>query len=157
MLGAKTKQDWLNIAKQFNDASDKLVPVGLRTGYHSHAGDFKPVEGGDKPWDLIFANTKPEVNMQFDTGNGMEGGADVITYLKKYPGRCATLHAKAYSKKNPKAPIGEDELPWKEIFDLLDSQGKTEWYVVEYEIVGGPAAFDAIDKCYQGLKKLGKA
>jgi sugar phosphate isomerase/epimerase len=156
MLGAKTKQDWMNIAKQFNDASDKIVPAGLRTGYHSHAGDFKAVEG-EKPWDIIFANTKPEVNMQFDTGNGMDGGADVITYLKKFPGRCQTLHCKASSKKNPKAPIGEDELPWKDIFDLAESQNKTEWYIVEYEIVGGAAAFDAIDKCFQGLKKLGKA
>jgi sugar phosphate isomerase/epimerase len=156
MLGAKTKQDWLNIAKQFNDASDKVASAGLRVGYHSHAGDFKAVEG-EKPWDIIFSNTKPEVNMQFDTGNGMDGGADVITYLKKFPGRCQTMHCKAFSKKNPKAPIGEDELPWKDIFDLAESQGKTEWYIVEYEIVGGPAAFDAIDKCFQGLKKLGKA
>ena len=155
-MGAKTKQDWLDKAKQFNEISDKVRPQGMYVGYHNHSSEFKPFEdGGEKPWDVFFGNTKKEVVMQFDVGNAIGGGGAVVDYLKKYPGRALTLHCKPWSKSNPKAAIGEDDLPWKEIFDLCETTANTEWYIVEYE-VGGVPAVEAVGQCFAGLKKLGK-
>jgi sugar phosphate isomerase/epimerase len=154
-MGAKTRQDWLDKARQFNEISDKVRPQGMWVGYHNHSAEFKELEG-EKPWDTLFGNTKKDVAMQFDTGNAKGGGGDAIEYLKKYPGRALTLHCKPWSKSNPKAVIGEDELPWKEIFEVCETTGNTQWYIVEYE-VGGVPALEAVKNCLEGLKKMGKA
>lgn len=154
-FGAKTKQDWLDKAKQFTEIAEKLKPQGMMTGYHNHSHEFNPIDG-EIPWDLFFGNTPKDVIMQFDTGNAMGGGGDPVKYLKKYPGRAVTIHAKPWSKTNPKAVIGEDDLPWKEIFDICETTGNTQWYIVEYE-VGGVPAIEAVEKCFQGMKKMGKA
>jgi len=154
-MNPKTKQDWLDKAKQFNEVAEKLVPLGMWCGYHNHSAEFKAVDG-EKPWDIFFGNTRKEVVMQFDVGNAKGSGGDAVEYLKKYPGRALTLHVKPWSKSNPKAVVGEDELPWKEIFELCETTGDTQWYIVEYE-VGGVPALEAVEKCLQGMKKMGKA
>jgi sugar phosphate isomerase/epimerase len=154
-MGAKTRQDWLDKARQFNEISDKVRPQGMWVGYHNHSAEFKELEG-EKPWDTLFGNTKKDVVMQFDVGNAKGGGGDAVEYLKKYPGRALTMHCKPWSKSNPKAVIGEDELPWKEIFDLCETTGNTQWYIVEYE-VGGVPALEAVKNCLDGMRKMGKA
>ncbi len=71
--------------------------------------------------------------MQFDTGNGMGVGGDPMIFLPKYPGRAASIHVKAYSKAKPNALLGDDELPWHDIFHVCETTGGTEWYIIEYE------------------------
>jgi len=154
-MNNKTRQDWLDKAKVFNEISDKVRPQGFWVGYHNHSAEFKELEG-EKPWDTFFGNTKKDVVMQFDVGNAIGGGGNFLDYVRKYPGRTLTIHIKPHSKSNPKAVIGEDELPWKEIFDCCETVGATQWYIVEYE-VGGVPALEAVDNCLKGLKKMGKA
>ena len=145
---------WGETAKLFNDIAAKLKPHGLRTGYHNHSIEFKPMDG-QIPWDVFFGNTSKDVVMQLDTGNAMHGGAESVPILKKYPGRAYTLHCKPWSKKNPKAVIGEDDLPWGEIFAVCEAQGATEWYIVEYEVPGRPALV-SVRMCIDNLRKMGK-
>ncbi len=89
-MEGKSKQAWLDKAKEFNDIAAKIKPSGMVTGYHAHAHDFTKFED-QTAWDLFFGTTKPEVVMQLDTSNCIEGGADPVAVLKKYPGR-ATYH-----------------------------------------------------------------
>jgi len=145
---------WLETAKIFNEIAEKVKPDGMVTGYHNHAIEFSPMDG-ELPWDTFFGNTKPEVVMQLDTGNALHGGADPVPFLKKYPGRAATVHLKAYSSTDSKALIGEDEIKWDEIFELCESAGGTEWYIVEQESYAFPP-IECVDKCLQNLKKMGK-
>jgi len=91
-----TKEGWLKMAKQFDELTDKTRSEGVHIGYHAHAGDFKPIEG-EAPWDILFGSTNKELIMQLDTGNAMQGGADPVAILKKYPGRSLTIHLKATS------------------------------------------------------------
>ncbi len=149
-----SRQAWSDTAKLFNELADKVAPHGMRVGYHNHTIEFKELDG-ELPWDTFFGNTKKEVIMQFDTGNAMHGGGDAVVFLKKYPGRAATVHCKPFSKAKPDALIGEDELPWKEIFQLCETSGNTEWYIVEYERPNVPA-LDAVEKCLQALKQMGR-
>jgi sugar phosphate isomerase/epimerase len=149
-----SKQAWLDTAKLFNELSDKVAPQKMRVGYHNHTIEFKELDG-ELPWDTFFGNTKKEVVMQFDTGNAMHGGGDARAYLKKYPGRATTVHLKPFSHAVPDALIGEDELPWKDIFELCETIGNTEWYIVEYERPALPA-LEAVEKCLQALKKMDK-
>jgi sugar phosphate isomerase/epimerase len=152
-MDGKSRQGWIDKAKQFNELADKLKAYRMVTGYHAHGGDFKKYEG-ETAWDLFFGNTKKEVVMQMDTGNCMDGGADPIAVLKKYPGRATTIHLKEHGG-DAKAVIGDGDINWKEVFALCEAGG-TKWYIVEHER-GGPDPVGDVKRCLEALKKMGKA
>ena len=85
----------------------------------------------------------------------MHGGGDAVVFLKKYPGRAASIHAKPFSKKQGNALMGDDELPWKEIFSICETTGGTEWYIVEYESNAYPPLV-SVEKSLAVLRKWGK-
>jgi sugar phosphate isomerase/epimerase len=152
MNEAKSKQEWLDRAKLFNEIADQVKPDGMWVGYHAHSHDFKQVEGVTA-WDLFFGNTKAEVVMQLDTSNCCEGGADPVAVLKKYPGRARSIHLKAFGG-GPDAVIGEDKVDWPSVFAFCETKGKTQWYVLEHE--SGKDPLDAVRRSYEALKKMGK-
>ena len=151
-MEGKTKQEWLDKARLFNTLADQVKSAGMSVGYHAHAHDFEKFDG-ESAWDLFFGNTKPEVIMQLDTSNCRDGGADPVVVLKKYPGRARSIHLKA-SGGGPEAVIGEDKVDWKAVFAFCESQGKTEWYVVEHETSKDP--IDAVKRNFAALKAMGK-
>ena len=131
----KNKNGWLDAAKKLDEIAAKLEKYDMYTGMHSHAGEFKPTEGSDElPWDLIAKNTCDRVVLQLDMGNTYDAGVEPVAALKKYPGRAQTGHIKPYSKtKGMKAPIGEDDIDWAETVKFCNEQGKTEYFIIEYE------------------------
>src|ERR1041385_3107135 len=74
-MTGKTKQDWLDKAKLFNELADKVKAEGMFVGYHSHGHDFHQIEG-ESTWDVFAGNTKPEVILQLDVSNCLDGGGD---------------------------------------------------------------------------------
>jgi sugar phosphate isomerase/epimerase len=156
-LGAqytRTRQAWQQTADLFNELAEKVRAEGMRVGYHNHSTEFKPLDG-EMPWDTFFGRTRKEVIMQFDTGNAMQGGGDATLFLKRYPGRAATVHLKPFSRKQGNALMGEDELPWKVIFQLCETIGATEWYIVEYESDAYPPLV-SVEKTLAALRRWGK-
>jgi sugar phosphate isomerase/epimerase len=147
-------QAWLETAQVFNTIGDKLVKEGMMTGYHNHHIEFTPMDG-ELPWDTLFANTSQQVVMQLDLGNALHGGADPLPFLKRYPGRAVTVHLKEYSAENDKALIGEGDVAWSEVFDLCETIGGTEWYIVEQESYAYPP-LECVDRCLQALRQMGK-
>jgi sugar phosphate isomerase/epimerase len=145
---------WLETAAVFNEIAEKLRPLGMYTGYHNHKTEFAPMEG-EAPWDAFLMNTIPEVVMQIDLGNCLRGDADPVQSLERYPGRALTVHLKEYSKTNERALIGEGDVPWAEVFQLCETTGKTEWYIVEQESYAYPP-LECVDRCLQALRKMGK-
>ncbi len=146
-----TKAAWLETAKVFNELAGKVKKEGMQVGYHAHRWDFTPIEG-EVPWDILFGNTSKEVIMQIDTGNTMQGGADPVAYLKKYPGRATTIHLKEFSAKNPKALIGEGGVKWKDVFAICESTGGTQWYIIEEE----SGAYPPLETAETSLKNYRK-
>ena len=149
----KSVQALIDTAKLLTEVAAKVKPQGLRVGYHAHGGDFKKVDG-QMAWDVLFTNAGPDVVMQLDLGNCLGGGGDPYATLKKYPGRSATIHLKEHGGK-PGACVGEGDVKWTEVFQLCETSGNTEWYIVEQESYdGGP--LDSIRRCFENLKKMGK-
>ena len=151
---SKRREDWQKAADLFNEISDKVRPQGMIVGYHNHDPEFKPL-GGEMPWDTFFNRARNEVVIQFDTGNAGDLGVDPRIYLKKFPGRVASVHVKPFSKKNPNALIGEDELVWPEIFELCETVAGVEWYIIEYERDNEPPLV-SIEKLRKILCNMGK-
>lgn len=156
-LPAHTADEWKAAAEELSAISAALKPHGLRTGYHNHDKEFKAPAGEPLPWDVFFGNADPSVIMQFDTGNALSGGGDALPFLTAYPGRAATVHLKDYdvAANSFAPPVGEGSVPFDRIFDVCETTGGTEWYIVEYEDPALPA-LEGIDRCLKNLKKMGK-
>jgi len=148
-----TAEAWKEAADMFNELAEKVEPHKMQVGYHNHSHEFKPVDGGQVPWDIFFGNTRKDVIMQFDTGNAMHGGGNAIPYLKRYPGRAVTVHLKEYSETNKNAIIGEGDIPWEELLTLCETIGGTKWYIIEEEKDVYPP-LKAAELCYKNFRKL---
>jgi sugar phosphate isomerase/epimerase len=151
-LQAEGAQGWLDMAKRFNEIAAKAKGLGMRVGYHAHAGDFQRL-GGTTSWEILFDNTQKDVIMQLDTGNCMQGGGDPVAVLKKYPGRSTTVHLKEFGGPE-NAVIGQGLMPWAKVFEICETTAGTEWYIVEHET--GPDPIGNIRGCLDGLRKMGR-
>lgn len=145
---------WLETARLFTEAAEAARPLGAVVGYHNHAIEFQPLDG-ELPWDTFFSNTPKEVVMQVDIGNALHGGGDPVPYIERYPGRARTVHLKEHSATNDKALIGEGDVDWQRVFQLCESVGGTEWYIVEQESYAY-APLECVDRCLRNLKAMGK-
>ena len=148
---AESVQSIKDTAKVYNELAEKVKGLGMRVGYHAHGGDFKKVEG-EFAWNLLFENTSPEVVMQLDLGNCIEGGGDPIAILKRFPGRSGTIHLKE-SGGPPEAVVGEGEVDWPTVFEICRTTGGTEWYIVEHERPAGDP-LDNVKRCLQNVRKI---
>ena len=136
----------------FNEVSEKVAAAGMRVGYHNHAGDLRLVDG-ETAWDIFFSQARPEVVMQLDTANTLAGGGDPVQILGKHPGRAATMHLKEHSRSTPAAVLGEGDVDWRALFDAVEAQGATDWYIVEHEGDGLPPLV-AVERCLANLRKI---
>jgi len=157
-----SRDNWRRTAELFNDISEKCRKLNCWIGYHNHHTEFTPLDG-EMPWDTFFSNTVYDVIMQLDTGNALRGGAHVAPFVERYPYRALTVHLKPYSlelgKEDPaqgyKPLIGDDSIPWPELFRLLETIGGARWYIVEYESDLYPP-LEAVELCLKRLKDMGK-
>jgi len=145
-------QAWEKTAELFNQIAERLKSYGMKTGYHNHWIEFEKLEG-KIPMDVFFEKTSKDVIMQFDTGNAMRAGGNVVDYLKKFPGRSDTIHMKEFSSKNDKAIIGEGEIPWDNVIELCSTIGNTQWYIIEQESYAYEPIV-CIEKCLNNFKKF---
>jgi sugar phosphate isomerase/epimerase len=151
-LQVEGAQGWRDMAKRFDEIAAKAKDLGMRVGYHAHAGDFRELDGTTS-WEIFFDNTGPDVIMQLDTGNCMAGGGDPVAMLRKYPGRSASTHLKEHGGPEA-AVIGQGVVPWAEVFEACETTGGTEWYVVEHEVGDDPMG--NIKGCLEGLRKMSR-
>ena len=89
------------------------------------------------------------------TAKVVPGGPEALPFLERYPGRAVTVHLKEYAKDDPKALIGEGDVPFEEIFRVCESTGGTKWYIVEQESYAYPP-MECADRCLQTLRAMGK-
>ncbi|NQT40113.1 MAG: sugar phosphate isomerase/epimerase [Planctomycetes bacterium] len=140
-------------AALYDELIAKAKPLGMRVGYHAHGGDFKKIDG-QTAWDLLFSTAGREMVMQLDTGNCLGGGGDPIAVLKKFPGQTTTIHLKEHGG-GPKATVGKGDVDWKAVFEICETTGGTEWYIVEQERYGG-TPLDTVKQCIDNLRDMGK-
>ncbi len=139
------------IAEEFNTLAEKAKAFDLCIGYHAHGGDAKLIDG-IPAWERFFDATTPDVVMEMDLGNYMAGGGDPYKMIEKFKGRSKLAHMKENGPGNP--IIGEGKVDWNRAFELLETVGGCEWYVVEDEVTAD--SLDRIGQCIAALRKMGK-
>jgi sugar phosphate isomerase/epimerase len=145
-------------AKRFMAIAKKLAPHQIRTGFHMHDADVKPLfdpaagrVGRKSAWELFCEITPASFIMQHDTGNAMHGGADPLWTLQHFPTRCQTVHFKEFPLDG--CAIGEGQVPWKQVIQHC-RKAKTQWYVVEHERYDRYPPLKAVDVALTNLKKV---
>jgi sugar phosphate isomerase/epimerase len=142
-------------AKRFMAIASKLAPHQMKTGYHLHDGDVKPLfdpatgKIGKSAWELFCELTPNNFLMQHDTGNAMHGGADPLWTLQHFPTRCATVHFKEFPLDG--SVIGEGKVPWKDVVAHC-RKAKTKWFVIEHEVYAKHEPMKAVELAFKGLK-----
>ena len=148
----ENKDTWLEAAGKLNEVAAQLKKHGMYTGMHSHAAEFKKLDGtNDYPWDIIAKNTVEDVVLQLDMGNTLQAGVEPVEILKRYKNRYRTIHMKPFSKTaGYNAVIGDDDIDWAETVNYCKASGNTEYFIVEYEEAD---AATSIKTCLENLKK----
>jgi sugar phosphate isomerase/epimerase len=85
----------------------------------------------------------------------MAGGADPVKPISAWPGRNASVHLKEWAGTHG-AIIGEGDVPWQRVFEACEQGGGTQWYVVEHEEESELSPMEAVKKCLDNLRAMGK-
>jgi sugar phosphate isomerase/epimerase len=140
-------------ADAVNEIAEQLKPHNMRVGYHNHTTDFNRIDG-EYWWNRFADQTSKDVVLQFDTGNASEvQGVKPQEFITRNAGRTISMHVKPFSKKDPSAYLGADELDWPAIMTAAESVGGIEWYIIEYEKEGVPA-LEALKANLEAFKKM---
>jgi sugar phosphate isomerase/epimerase len=140
-------------ADQVNEVAGRLKPHQMRVGYHNHTKDFNRIDG-EFWWNRFADQTAKDVILQFDTGNASEmEGVTPQSFIQRNAGRTVSMHVKPFSKKDPNAYLGKDELDWPAIMTAAENGGGIEWYIIEYEKEGVPP-LEALKANLEAFKKL---
>jgi sugar phosphate isomerase/epimerase len=146
---------WKTVGDTLSRASERLMPLGMRAGFHNHKLEFVPLDG-KRPMEVIAAHTPKEVMLQLDVGTCVEAGSDPIAWIKAHPGRINSLHCKDWAPgedKGYRVLFGEGASPWKEIFEAAETVGGVEFYLVEQEGSRFPP-METAARCLATWKKL---
>jgi len=126
---------WRRTAEVLSKAAEKLKPANLLCGYHNWDVDFRPVEG-TRPIDILTGNTPKEVAFELDVATCLAAGADPLAFIKANAGRIKTYHLKDWSSDpalHYRVLLGEGIGKWKELFELAETVGGVEHYLIEQE------------------------
>lgn len=140
-------------ADDVNAVAERLKPHGMRVGYHNHTTDFNRIDG-EYWWNRFADLTTKDVILQFDTGNASEmEGVTPQSFIVRNAGRTVSMHVKPFSRKDPNAYLGKDELDWPAIMTAAEGAGGIEWYIIEYEKEGVPP-LEALEANLKAFHKL---
>jgi sugar phosphate isomerase/epimerase len=148
-----TAKFWEDGVAQMKEAAERLKRHGIRLGLHNHTIEFVKVDDGRLPWDIVFDNTGKEIAQQLDLGSALAAGVDPAAYIRKYPGRTLTLHMKDHKAGKRQLLLGEGDVNWLEIFELAESAGGVQWYIVEQESYPFPP-LESVEKSGANLRRL---
>lgn len=147
----ETVDDWKRLASQFNAAATKAKAAGFRFAFHNH-NDIIRKTGDVLPIDILMKETDPAlVSYEMDIYWVVNGGADPLDLLARFPGRFKMFHVKDAmpGPEHRMADVGAGSIDFKTIFGHATG---IEHYFVEHDQPADPFASAAASFSY--LSKL---
>lgn len=151
----KTKEDYLEAGRKFNDIGAKCNARGIKFAYHNHDFEFA-VFDGEYGLDIMFSQASPEnLLVELDTCWVFYAGVNPVEYMKKYKGRCPLIHLKDIKsrKRDDNIELGEGIADVAGIATAAKTNG-TKWYIVEMDSCPRPS-LESSKICIDNLKKMG--
>ncbi|HEX3868211.1 MAG TPA: sugar phosphate isomerase/epimerase [Gemmatimonadaceae bacterium] len=143
----ETTDAWSQVASRFNSAASAAKLAGFRFAFHNH-NDIVKRTGAVLPIDILMKETDPAlVSFQMDISWAVDGGADPLALLARYPGRFKMLHVKDGLRppNDTQTDVGAGAIDFKAIF--AHARG-IEHYFVESDSAADPLAFTAHSYTY---------
>lgn len=145
----------------FNKSGELCKKSKMKFGYHNHDFEFSKTLNGKTVYEIILANTDPNlVAQQLDTGNLFNGGAKAIDIIKKYPNRFELMHVKdeitatTGKEKFESTILGKGVAQLKDVVDSGKSGG-VKFMIVEQEAYQGKLPIDCAREDFQVMKSWG--
>lgn len=146
-------------ALDFKSAAQRFLDAGKKMFYHHHNLEWERNKQGAIMLDLILDVLPPDLlSITLDTYWVQAAGADVCDTIAKLKERIQCVHLKDMAVKGFEqrmAVVGEGNLPFKKILDLLKAQGTTQYLLVEQDNCYGEDPFDCLKRSYDYLRKAG--
>ncbi len=150
---------WKALGEQMTKVSETLKPLGMATGFHNHQTEWAG-NIGQRPMDILAANTPEEFTLQLDVGTVIDAGADPVAWIHANPGRIRSVHCKDWG-----AGQGADKTaatafcsakamrPGEKIFEAAESVGGVEYYLIEQEGSRFPE-LETAERCLAAWRKM---
>jgi sugar phosphate isomerase/epimerase len=121
---------------------------------HIHGAEVQLVEG-KLPWEVFMDNTVKGVTGQMHTAAFPGAKLDLVTYIKKYPGRSRTMQLNDYAPGRRGVLFGEGTIDWKGVFAAAESVGGIQAYIMEQESYPqGMTPLEACQRCLENFRKI---
>jgi sugar phosphate isomerase/epimerase len=148
---------WKTFADSLSAGAEALRAHKMATGFHNHQVEWKPLENGERPMDILAKNTPKDVVLQLDAGTAVEVGVDTAAWIKANPGRIKSVHLKDWGKGEGRGytvAFGEGDVPWKPLFQAAESTGGVEYYLIEQEHAGPDGEIAMAQRCMNNYRKM---
>jgi sugar phosphate isomerase/epimerase len=126
----KSLDVWKMWADRFNTAGATARKSGLWLAFHNEPNHMKPIDGV-VPYDLFVERLDPSVvRLQFDVGNMMMGGGDVMSYYERYKDRYWSFHLKdVLADRSSDTELGKGAFDFKRFLAAVPSLASKPCYV----------------------------
>lgn len=146
-------------ADEFLRAAELFHKAGKKMMYHHHAMEWERVTPDKTMLDVILEKMPQEVlGITLDTYWVQAAGADVCDTIQALKDRIPCVHLKDMAIKGFEqrmAVVGEGNLPFNKILNLLKAQGTTKYLLVEQDNSYGEDPFACLKRSYEFLKGEG--
>jgi sugar phosphate isomerase/epimerase len=157
----KSMSDLKSFMDVFNRSGELCKKFGMKFGYHNHDFEFSEKVEGKVLFDIILAETDPNLVMQqLDIGNMLNGGGKALEVMQQYPGRFESMHVKDEIKATEghepfeSTILGKGVVPIKSIIDLGRESG-TKHFIIEQESYQGKTPMECAEEDLKIMKKWG--
>ena len=145
-------------ADDFLPAAEKLHAAGIKLMYHNHAFEFARMPDGRTMMDHLLSMFPEELmGITADTYWLQYGGMDVYSWIRDHVQRLHCVHLKDFSISGfdiRMAPVGEGNLDFVRILDILSQGRATEYALVEQDDCYGESPFNCLKRSYNYLTML---
>lgn len=131
------------------NAQPILASEGIALGYHNHAHEFIINPWGSTSHSEIERRTS--VEFEIDVFWTFEAGLDTIAVLERLKDRIKVIHLKDGFRGGEGNPLGQGEVPLKEIVDFAVLHN---WDIVVESETLSPSGLEEAEACIEYLKSI---
>jgi sugar phosphate isomerase/epimerase len=128
---------WSAFGKTLAEVGKPFRDAGAAFGYHNHDFEYKAVDGGHLPIDLLLGADDGLV-YEFDVAWAIRGNFDPMVSIEKYAGRLIAAHVKDIAAAGENrdedgwADVGHGTVAWGRLLPALRKAGAT-YFVCEHD------------------------
>jgi sugar phosphate isomerase/epimerase len=142
------------LVQRMTDAARRVASRGLQFGFHNHAGELRPLDGGRSFLEELREAPPELVFLELDLGWAWEAGADPVELLESASGRCPLVHVKDFRTRGAHAfcPVGDGAVGYERVVPAAVRAG-AEWLVVEQDEIDGPP-LEAVERSLRAVHRM---